>query len=100
VNNLRSEDFVEVKPGEALNPYSKVGELDSFANYLLRKWKAEKPGKYVITFTYSTAAESDVSWHGDFSGESGAKLKKMLEKVPRITVKSAPVVVEYVKDKK
>ena len=95
VNPLRAEDFVLVKSGGIFDPYQSVDDYGFFTSFQMsRKANFNEAGIYIITFHYSTLAES----LNDYAAyESNFKeLQAKFERVPKIQLRSNTLTIEII----
>lgn len=91
MNLLRKEDFKLIKAGESFNPYESIDGYGFFSSYEMdREENFQIPGKYKITFHYSTAS-TKIS---DYFGGEAKDLKELFSKVPHIDLKSNTIEIE------
>jgi len=87
VNPLRKEDFVLVKAGETFDPYQSVDDYGFFSsNEINRKENFRKPGKYSITFCYSTMPTGGYGFAANVN--KTPELKTLLSNLPKIELTS------------
>lgn len=97
MNNLREQDFVQLKPGESLDPFDR--DRGFFSNYHLHRQTLNMPGKYTFTLTYDTNENDIGKWWGFMGpGEPSDKMKQMLAEVPKGTYVSNTVTVTVTTD--
>lgn len=98
-NDIKIEDFFEVKSGEIFDPYRSHAFTD---HSIENERNFVKRGKYRITFYYSTNQTGFKYWLGD-AGLAGLKKEKIPEyekmldlfkKVPKVELESNAVFVE------
>jgi hypothetical protein len=80
INALRASDFVEIEPGQFLNPYSRIDGGRFFQSLKLGMTRLSKPGEYQVTFHYSTSNPDIAAWLGDMSSPS----EEVIGIVPRV----------------
>jgi|GEM_PF-755486 hypothetical protein len=89
---LRRRSFVTVEPREQFDPYSRDDGFH-FMTYPPMNWRTfAAPGKYRLTWVYSTASNDPQKWVGDGTVDP---IRDLLERVPRGTVRSNTVEIEY-----
>ncbi len=96
MNSLRKEDFKLVKSGQSFDPYQSIDDYGFFSsNEIKKKENFQAPGKYKITFYYSTKSTelSDYRGHDNQKNE----LKKLLNKTPNIELISNTIEIEIKK---
>jgi len=88
-NEPRPQDFVTLGSMKVLDPYQRVDTGGFWSSSLLRTMTLDRPGDYVFTFHYSTAAPDMDAWRGGpvcptcpLSGE----VASLLEKVTRVSL--------------
>lgn len=94
MNSLKTRDFKLVKPGKPFNPYQLDDnhrffgsrEINTIENF-------QTPGKYYITFHYSTESTDLENYLGD--GRKNRKLKKWFKKVPHLKLESNTLEIEF-----
>ena len=96
MNSLRKEDFKLVKSGEIFNPYQSIDGYGFFGSYEIgRKENFQNPGKYKITFHYSTKSTKLDDYLGD--GSENAELRELFNKMPNIELTSNTIEIEIKK---
>ena len=96
MNSLRKEDFILVKSGEEFNPYQPIDDYGFFDSYeIVRKENFQNPGKYKITFHYSTESTALDDYLGD--GKENTELRELFEKMPNIKLTSNSIEIEIKK---
>src|SRR5262249_2910036 len=97
MNALRQHDFARVPSGGKFNPYQHTDDPGFFFAHQLRPENFQAPGDYRIRFVYSTDKTDIRYWLGDgrwmSDGPAKEKLQKLLDRVPKGTVKSNEIVV-------
>ncbi len=89
---LRPEDFVRLDPGESFDPQQGKG----FVPIQQLAWfKPERPGKYRLRLRLDTSAQDAREWLGQTYVRDRQRLEELLRRVPKITVESEPVEIEF-----
>lgn len=88
MNPLRPQDFVSVQPGKDFDPYARVDDYGFFDNSQMDWHAFAVPGKYRLTWVYSTASEAPQEWLGD--GTLG-EVSELLKRVPHGIARSNTV---------
>ena len=98
-NSLKPEDFKLVKPGQAFDPYERIGNDGYFQNSEIMQIETfRNPGVYKIKFHYSTNS-IDIN---KFSGtptflkneKDNIQIDKYFKKVPKIDLVSNTIEIE------
>ncbi|PKV48852.1 hypothetical protein ATE84_0866 [Aquimarina sp. MAR_2010_214] len=93
MNSLRKDDFKLVKSGELFNPYQSIDGYGFFSSYEIeRKENFQSPGKYKITFHYSTKSTKLNDYLGD--GDENTELIELFSMVPNIQLESNTIEIE------
>lgn len=89
-NDLRSEDILEIGPGEALDPYLNIDNKGFFESVIQRGNFFAEPGEYRLRFRYSTETRDDAAFRGDLNWgrDLSGSVEKQLARVPRVTLVS------------
>ena len=96
INPLMKEDFKLVKSGEEFNPYKSVDDYGFFgSNEIGRKENFQTPGKYKITFHYSTKSTKLDDYLGD--GDENKELRELFDKMPNVQLRSNTIEIEIKK---
>lgn len=77
LNPLRARDFVELAPGEEVDPLGP----GSFSHSLLR-WTPTRPGTYTLEAAYDATGKIPDAWKGS-AAEMAPNVRAMLEAMPR-----------------
>lgn len=80
MNALRSEDVVEVAPGDDFDPYHQRNQF--FPDYAWESWKAPAPGEYELEWRYDADEPVEGTW------QAAPELRERLARVPRARVTS------------
>lgn len=105
IDPITVEDFVEVKPGASFNPFKRTIPYTDRENIfaydikLIDTANFSNPGKYVITFFYSTMENDFTKWSGHYRANMFYKDYKQMEvlffrDVPRISLVSNKLIIE------
>jgi hypothetical protein len=80
--DLAESDFVELKPGESLDPFANV-----WFGYAVHEVRIARPGTYTAVFHYSTNEPDVRKWQG-FPGASSLSpvISQRLRRVPLLTI--------------
>lgn len=82
INQLQTEDFVKLEPGDLFRPFAGMFRFSSARNLTFAK-----PGRYTVTFTYSTDEGDIREWLGTNMIERiPPALSKLMRRVPRVTI--------------
>lgn len=97
-NPLRIEECRLVKSGGTFNPYTQIDSLGYWTdNTINRKETFRNAGLYKIQFHYSTNSEDIHSFLGSWDmNPEIPKLKKLIEKVPKLELASNIIEIEIV----
>lgn len=103
-SGLSPEDFVEVSPGGTFDPYGRcLGDRIPLA-WIIVTEPFEVPGTYTLRFVYSTKGltiDEDVELEDEEFRrewqEQHRKLRPLLKRVPRTTVYSNEITIQFVK---
>lgn len=94
MNALRSENFRKVEAGETFYPFQSDKKGFFFSSYQLqRKDHFRLPGKYRITFYYSTLSKDLQDYLGD--GKSSEELVSLFAQMPHIELESNTIEIEF-----
>jgi hypothetical protein len=105
IDPITVADFVEVKPGALFNPFKRTIPYTDRENIfaydikLIDTANFSTPGKYVITFFYSTMESDFTKWGGHYSSKMFYKDYKQMEAlffsdVARISLVSNELIIE------
>jgi len=94
LNPLEKEDFKFIKTGGSFNPYQLDEDGLFSTRELKRKENFKTPGKYKITFHYSTKSVKISDYRGDDKNE---ELQELFKRVPHIKLSSNTVEIEIKK---
>lgn len=88
INALRDADFVEVPPGDQLDPFMKIDGGGYFPPYQFERTRLVKPGTYTILFRYSTDSDDLSEWNAEeASAVAGfTRVTERLRMVPRVSI--------------
>lgn len=101
VNPLFQRNFMQLRPGEILDPHDERSKHEFFADRIIRDPMTFKnPGVYKIRFHYSTNAENDstfiyqgTSWRNN---DSAVLLLPLLSKMPKVDLVSNEITIRIV----
>ncbi len=96
-NEITAKDFVELKPDSTFNPYKihfpyRPDNIYAFDYKIMDTSNFSAPGKYLISFYYSTNEIDFSKWTGGFSSKFGVgvyeNMLKLFANVPKIEISS------------
>lgn len=96
------DDFVRVPAGAAFDPVAHLKHGGLWRYYPHTRTAFWRPGKYRIRFTYSSDNPDLDAWWGGLRGRMGredewvAEIRRLFGQVPKTTVRSNEVTVEFV----
>jgi len=104
MDEINSRDFVEVKPRASFNPYRQTSPNSDGENIYAYDFKLKdknnflEPGKYLITFFYSTMETDFSKWRGRLAGalkdEEYKKMVSLFSKVVHQEIRSNALTLE------
>ena len=96
MNPLRAEDFVKVEPGKSFDPYTSVDHYGFFSAYNISDERQFRvPGRYKITFYYSTFSTKLEDYAG--YGSEVPDLQTLLNQVPKVKLQSNTLVIDILR---
>ncbi len=93
MNQLREEDFIKVKEKATFNPYT-YPEGQEFTTYYANgnKENFKQPGKYQLTFHYSTNSNDIREFIG--MGTTNSNLDSLFKQIPKLELSSNTIEIE------
>ncbi|MBC8290196.1 MAG: hypothetical protein H8E37_07750 [Planctomycetes bacterium] len=88
-NPLRKKDFVKVAAGEKFDPFMRIDDYGFFDSSGLDFTRFQVPGKYKVTFKYSTKSSNLQKWVGlEAPPAKDSEVARLFGQVPKFETKS------------